>query len=121
MIDLGFAKAFAHEWVSAWNAHDLERIFSHYTDDFEFSSPVILERGFSPTGKLQGKAAMRPYWSAGLASLPPLCFEILEVFAGIDCVSIYYRSVGRKLVSEVFFFNEQRHVVRAAASYGRPV
>jgi ketosteroid isomerase-like protein len=120
MIDSEFAAHFAHEWASAWNALDLERIFSHYTDDFEFSSPVIIERGFSPTGKLRGKDAMRPYWTAGLASQPPLRFEVIEVFAGADCVSIFYRSVGRKLVSEVFFFDAQRRVVRAAASYGAP-
>src|SRR5207302_4356035 len=34
MIDLNWAEAFAREWVDAWNAHDLARILSHYTDDF---------------------------------------------------------------------------------------
>ncbi|MFT3924315.1 MAG: nuclear transport factor 2 family protein [Myxococcales bacterium] len=120
-IDQGFAEHFAHEWVAAWNAHDLDRIFSHYADDFEFSSPLIAQRGFSTTGTLRGKQAMRPYWSAGLASAPQLRFEIREVFAGADCVSIQYHSVGRGLVSEMFFFDEQRRVVRAAASYGRKI
>src|SRR4051794_19162744 len=100
MIDSDFATAFAREWVDAWNAHDLERIFSHYADDFAFSSPVIIERGFSPTGRLEGKEAIRPYWTAGLASQPPLRFELIEVFAGIDSISIHYRSVGRKLACE---------------------
>lgn len=26
---------FAHEWIAAWNAHDLERILAHYADDVE--------------------------------------------------------------------------------------
>ena len=36
-----FAIRFAGEWIAAWNAHDLGRILSHYTEDFEMSSPVI--------------------------------------------------------------------------------
>jgi hypothetical protein len=51
---------------------------------------------------------MRPYWSAGLTSRPPIRFEIIEVFAGIDSVSIFYRSVGRKLACETFFFDGER-------------
>jgi hypothetical protein len=119
MSDLTFARKFADEWVAAWNAGDLDRIFEHYDDDFDFSSPVISERGFDESGKLKGKVAMRPYWSAGLASQPPLRFEVLEVFAGVDSVSIFYRSVGRNLVCETFFFNAAGKVVRALANYGR--
>lgn len=118
-IDSAFAQQFAQHWVDAWNAHDIEQIFSHYEDDFVFSSPLIIERGFSPTGTLTGKSAIRPYWLMGLAATPPIRFEIQEVFAGADCVAITYRSIGRKLVSEVFFFNNTHKVIRSAASYGR--
>lgn len=120
MIDLNFARRFAEAWASAWNARDLERIFEHYADDFEFSSPIIAERGFDQNGRLIGKSAVRPYWAAGLASEPPLAFEVLEVFGGVDSVSIHYRSVGRKLVCETFFFGGDGKVVRALANYGRP-
>jgi ketosteroid isomerase-like protein len=44
MIDREFALEFAAEWVRAWNAHDLERIFAHYADDFEMVLPFIVER-----------------------------------------------------------------------------
>jgi len=30
-----FAQHFAAEWIEAWNSHDLDKIFSHYVDDFE--------------------------------------------------------------------------------------
>jgi ketosteroid isomerase-like protein len=30
MIDEATAKRFAHSWYSAWNAHDLDGIISHY-------------------------------------------------------------------------------------------
>jgi ketosteroid isomerase-like protein len=122
MIDLAWAKAFAEEWIAAWNSHDLERIFSHYTDDFEMSSPLIVERNFSPTGKLVGKEAIRPYWGGGITSAqPPLCFELIDVFAGVDSMTIYYRSVGRRFVLEVLYFDENKRVVRSMAQYGKSV
>jgi len=44
IIDRAFAREFAAEWIAAWNRGDLERIFSHYADDFEIRSPLIAER-----------------------------------------------------------------------------
>jgi ketosteroid isomerase-like protein len=41
MMKPGFAERFAKEWVAAWNAHDLDRVLSHYEDDFEMPSPII--------------------------------------------------------------------------------
>ena len=111
------AQRFAAAWLTAWNAHDLEQIFEHYADDFCFSSPVICARGFSGSGVLQGKTALRAYWERGLSSIPPLQFELLELFLGSDCVTIRYRSVGRALVAETFFFGPEGKVVRAAAAY----
>ena len=35
------AERLAREWVEAWNAHDLERILSHYAEDVEFASPFV--------------------------------------------------------------------------------
>jgi hypothetical protein len=55
IIDRAFAREFAAEWIAAWNSGDLERILSHYADDFEIRSPLIGERGFSPTGVLRGR------------------------------------------------------------------
>ena len=42
----------------------LDQGFEHYADDFEMRSPLSAERGFSPTGTLRGKAAIRPYCPA---------------------------------------------------------
>jgi ketosteroid isomerase-like protein len=119
VIDEAFAREFAAEWVAAWNSGDLERIFSHYTDDFEMKSPLIAERGFSPSGVLRGKDAIRPYWGAGIAAAkPPLHFELIDVYRGVSTIAIHYRSVGRKHVVEVIELDEQRRGVRASASYG---
>jgi ketosteroid isomerase-like protein len=118
MIDSTWAHEFAREWIAAWNAHDLKRILSHYTDDFEMSSPLIIERMQEPSGKLKGKEQIRPYWQKGLAAVPPLKFELLDVYMGVDSIVIHYRSVHRKMVCETLFFNAQRQVVRGVAHYG---
>jgi ketosteroid isomerase-like protein len=119
IIDTAFARRFAEEWIAGWNSGDLERVFSHYADDFEMRSPLIAERGFSPTGVLRGKAAIRPYWGGGLAAAnPPLKFELIDAYAGVNTVAIHYRSVGHKYVVEVIEFNEHRLVIRGSACRG---
>ena len=55
MITKDWAQKFAREWVEAWNAHDLERVLSHYTHDFEMSSPFIAEFAGELSGTLKGK------------------------------------------------------------------
>ena len=119
VIDNAFLRDFAVAWIAAWNSGDLERIFSLYDDDFEMRSPLIAERGFSPTGVLRGKAAIRPYWGAGIVTAnPPLKFELIDAYPGINTVAIHYRSVGRKFVVEVIDFDEHRRAVRCSACHG---
>jgi len=62
MIERPFAEAFADEWIAAWNSRDLDRILSHYTPDFEFSSPLIPAVTGDPGGRLKGQDAIRAYW-----------------------------------------------------------
>jgi hypothetical protein len=111
-----FATHFAHEWVAAWNAHDLERILSHYTDDFEMSSPVIAQLMNEPSGTLRGKEAIRAYWAKALAQRPNLHFELADAFAGTSSITLTYRG-HRGLSAEVFWFNTEGKVYRAAAHY----
>jgi ketosteroid isomerase-like protein len=115
MIDQQWAHAFAKDWIASWNAHDMDRILSHYTDDFEMTSPLIVERLGLPEGKLKGKRAIREYWLPSLAMQPPLRFELLDVFVGVDVVTIYYHNVGRRLVTETLFFNSSGKATRGMA------
>jgi ketosteroid isomerase-like protein len=64
MMTRSFADQFALEWIEAWNSHDLERILSHYAEDASMSSPFIAQIVGIPSGILQGKPALRAYWSA---------------------------------------------------------
>jgi len=120
MIDRTWATEFAKEWIDAWNSHDLDRILSHYVEDFEMSSPLIIERNFSTIGLLRGKAAVREYWAIGLAAVPPIQFELIDVHVGVNSIGILYRSIGRRRVIEMLTFNDQREVIRGGGLYGGP-
>jgi hypothetical protein len=64
MITRELAERFAHEWIEAWNSHDLERILAHYSDDFVMSSPriaVIAEECSRP----RSSSSTRPAKSSG--------------------------------------------------------
>ena len=116
MVIRELAETFAGHWIEAWNSHDLEKILSHYTDDFEMSSPYIVQIANEPSGKLIGKRAVGAYWSAALERMPTLHFSLIKVLAGVDSVTIYYQGV-RGLAAEVFFFSESGLVERACAHY----
>jgi hypothetical protein len=118
MIDLAWAREFANEWIAAWNSHDLARILSHYTETFEMSSPLIIERMQESSGTLKGKERVGRYWQQGLTAIPPLRFELIDVFAGVESITLYYHSVGRKMVCEVLFFDAERRIVRGVSHHG---
>jgi hypothetical protein len=112
-----WARAFAHEWIEAWNSHDLERILAHYTDDFEMRSPLIQERGFAADGVLRGKDRLRAYWAGRLQATPPIQFELVDVFIGASSIAISYLNSERGPVTEVVTFNSVGKVVAGNALY----
>lgn len=119
VIDRSFARQFATAWIAAWNSGDLERVFALYDDGFEMRSPLIVERGFSASGVLRGKEAIRPYWGGGLAAAsPPLQFELVDAYAGVGTVAIHYRSIGRKVVIEIIEVDERGRGIRGSACHG---
>ena len=99
------ARALAVEWVDAWNAHDLELILSHFSDDVTFSSPVATRIVPESGGVIQGKAALRVYWREGLRRIPNLRFEIEGVYVGVGALVINYRNQDDRLVCEVLFLD----------------
>jgi len=118
MIDRAFADHFAAEWIEAWNAHDLDAVLAHYADDFEMSSPVIVQLEADPAGRLRGKAKVAAYWKKALGLHPDLRFELVSVLVGIGSITLCYRGVGGRQVAEVLHFGPDGKVVRAHAYYG---
>ncbi len=111
MLERGWALEFAREWIESWNSHDLERILAHYTEDFEMSSPLIVERLGGEDGILKGKTAVAEYWKPSMSLDPPLRFELMDVLVGINQLTIYYRNVGRKVVAETLTFDSSLKAV----------
>jgi len=118
VVDAEVALRFAEEWIAAWNSHDLDRILSHYSDDFEMRSPLIVQRGIDPSGILRGKDAVGAYWRQGLAATPPIRFELVGVYAGVGSIAIHYLSVGRRMVIESVELGADGKVTRGAALHG---
>lgn len=117
MISREQALAFANEWMEAWNTHDLPRVLKHYTDDFEMSSPLMIQMGLSETGTLKGKQLIGEYWQKGLAKYPDLHFKIIDVLSSVNSVIIYYHTINNKLSAELFIFNDQGKVYKSAGHY----
>ncbi|CAD7696312.1 unnamed protein product [Ostreobium quekettii] len=119
MIDSEFARGFAEEWIEAWNSHDLDRILAHYTDDFEMSSPFIVEIAGDASGTLRGREAVGAYWKRALERMPELRFELVDVLVGAQSVVIYYKSVKGRMAAEALTFDDDGRVVRGSGHYSR--
>lgn len=117
MITKEFAYHFAQEWVDGWNAHDLENVLSHYTEEFEMNSPIIVARVGKPDGKLVGKEQVKAYWAAALQALPNLHFQLNNVFIGTTSVTLLYVGASGGMVTETFIFNDRLQVTKAYANY----
>jgi hypothetical protein len=111
------ALQFAEGWAAAWNAHDLDGILAHYSDDFEMTTPFIVKLMGESSGTLKGKEEVGAYWRRALERIPDLHFEVLDVFAGVGSVVIFYKAVLGLLACEVFFFDGPGKVCKAAAHY----
>ncbi|MGH6915312.1 MAG: YybH family protein, partial [Geminicoccales bacterium] len=111
------AEEFAADWLAAWNAHDLERILSHYADPLEFTSPLVAERLGIADGTIRSKEELRGYFAAGIAQGPALHFEPIDVLPGVSSVTLYYRNHRGRTVAETMFFDAEGLVSKAAVHY----
>lgn len=105
MID---PKPFAERWLKAWNAHDLDAVLALFHDDIVFTSPLAMKIVPESDGVLRGKPALRTYWSAALAQLPDLRFELTSLFAGVDSMLIGFRVNGGAERFEILRFRGER-------------
>jgi hypothetical protein len=115
-MDKEFAQHFAADWIEAWNAHDIDRVLAHYADDFEMSSPVIIQIVGEPSGTLRGKDAVGDYWRKALQLIPDLSFELVSTLVGINSITLYYEG-PRGLAAEVCHFGPDMKVVKCFAHY----
>jgi ketosteroid isomerase-like protein len=111
------ATALAQSWVAAWNARDLLGVLGHYSDDFEMTSPYIVQLTGDASGTLRGKAAVGAYWQKALEKFPDLHFESQQVLYSPNSVTLVYQSNRSGLAAEVFFVGADGKIFKAVAHY----
>jgi len=111
------AEAFARSWVAAWNDRDLDLILNHYDEAIIFHSPRIADVMGGEALLVEGKNALRAYWTLALERAPKLYFELDCVFTGSNALTLLYTNHRDQKVTETFVFGEAGKVVLAMAAY----
>ena len=113
------ALAFAEDWISAWNDHNLDRVLAHYADGIEFTSPFAIEFA-GGDGTVIGIQALREYWENVLVGFPDLRFELIRAVPGVGSVSLVYTSVRDLFAVETFIFDDDGRVAQVHCHYRSP-
>ena len=116
-MDQQSADAIAANWIAAWNAHDLERILTHYGDTLEFTSPLVVERLGRCDGTIRTKAELRDYFAIGVAPGSTLRFELIDVLPGVSSLTLYYRNHRGRAVAETMFLDGNGAIAQVAVHY----
>jgi len=111
-VDKTRALAIAHEWVEAFNRHDLEAILSHYAESVELTSLLAT--------RVLGKPALGAYFAKALAASPNLKFELLDVFTGVNSVAVYFRNSIRGLQIEIMELDADGRITRVLVHHRDP-
>lgn len=117
MITEEQARNFATDWIDSWNAHDLDRVISHYDDNVEYFSMFLLKLTDNKDGMLQGKENVKEYLAKGLDAYPDLHFKLLNVFLGVASITLHYQSVNNLIAAEVFELNDNGLASRVQCHY----
>jgi hypothetical protein len=107
----------ASDWIAAWNAHDLDRVLSFYTEDFELSSPYIVDIMGEPSGILYGKPAIRAYWERAMVLYPDLHFTLDRAYTGTSSVVICYTNQAGGRRGELLSLDSDGKCFRSAAHH----
>jgi ribosomal protein S18 acetylase RimI-like enzyme len=108
---------FAKQWIQDWNDHNLENILSHYSEEIQFTSPIIQQLGVDKNGSLHGKESLKKYFSIGLEKYPQLTFHLIHELTGLNSVVIFYKSINNTYSAEFMEFDEKGKVKRVHAHY----
>ena len=109
--------ALGHDWISAWNSRDLERVLALYTEDSEMTSDRIPALGLDASGTLRGMDRLRAYWGAALKRLPDLHFELIDLFVSPDSVVVLYQNERGKKICEYLRFDVEGKIRQGSANH----
>lgn len=119
MMDREQAWKFAHEWLEAWNKHDINLIMKHYADSIEFCSPVVQNVLGDPKGVVSGIDNLRSYFSRQLQKFSTLRFQLLDIFTSPQSIVLYYKINRGLLAAEVMILNNDMKATKVYANYDK--
>lgn len=117
MISQEKAAQIAKDWIDSWNRRDLDSIMSHYAEEIELTSPIVIKLLGDESGTVRGKDALRGYFEKGLAVHPDLRFEMIEVFTGVNSIVLYYKRRNGPPGAEMMVLNREDKIERVIAHY----
>lgn len=109
--------ALGHDWIAAWNARGLERVLALYSEDAEMTSDRIPAFGFGASGTVHGKAQLRAYWSAALAKLPELHFDLIDLYVSPDSVVVFYQNERGNKICEYLRLDAEGKIRQGSAHH----
>lgn len=111
-------EAFAREWIDGFNAHDLDRILSHYSESVELVSPYYLEFSGGRSDGVTGIETLRHYFGTALERYPELRFTLLDIADGArgPCIR-YHTNLGDRIAMEAFEFDRDGKAARILCHY----
>lgn len=74
MVSAEDALRLAQHWIAAWNGRRLEAVLDLFADDAVFVSPKA--ESFIGQARVEGKAALRGYWTVALEKIPRIEFTL---------------------------------------------
>ncbi|HKR04474.1 MAG TPA: nuclear transport factor 2 family protein [Bacteroidia bacterium] len=83
-------KDIANAWVDAFNAHDIELLLALYDDHAEHYSPKLKVHQPETNGLINGKSALRAWWTEAFKRLPQLHYELIKLTADGEQVFMEY-------------------------------
>ncbi len=110
-------RVIAEDWIQAWNAKDLDRIMSYYSDEVEFEANTVLSRWNMPQGKLKGRPELREHFRLGLLYEPDLFFTLEQVFTAPSGYAILYQRDNGNQVLHVVELNEKDKAKKVRVFY----
>lgn len=119
-VSLESATLFAHTWFGAWERRSLDDIVDPFAANAEFHSPMVAKVVGEPSGILTNRQSLRAYFQAALDKYPKIDKHLLDILAGKNSVTVYYRSINDLLSCEVFFFNDEGKVCKVLNNYRAP-
>jgi ketosteroid isomerase-like protein len=118
------SERFAATWIGDWNRRDFEAVLAHFADGCVFVSPKAA--AITGAGTVDGKAALRAYWSAAEARIQDIRFVLDRAVYAPESgtLSIIYEATingARNRAVEILTFASDGTVTRGEAFYGAPL